>query len=132
MYDYDATSSEIKTLGFHDFFFPLNVSNIDLLKGLRNIDMLNNGLRVDFFERRQIVRKNAETVTCLDTSKCYAFGNFYIIPVVVSYKQFKDYEPIICGKSFYELLIYDKQLIRFMYTPQAIVITSIKVVRRKK
>ncbi|NSL85332.1 hypothetical protein ECE50_000715 [Chitinophaga sp. Mgbs1] len=125
MYDYDGRQSEIKLLGFHDFFFPADC-NFDELDSLGVKSVLKNGLRVDFFDKRQTIKKEALEVFCSDTTGCYGFKKFYIIPVVVTYKQYKDFEPLICNRPVYEILIDNKHLLRFEYLSQAITISFIQ------
>ncbi|MDR6568830.1 hypothetical protein [Chitinophaga ginsengisegetis] len=129
MYDYDGTRNEIKLLGFHDFFYPSDTLGLNKLEGPKGIHVLKNGQRVDFFDKRQLFKEKAKVVACLDTSGCYSFKKFFIVPVIISYKQYKDYEPAICHKPFYELVINKEQSIRFEYLPQAITISSIKGIK---
>lgn len=129
MYNYDATRTEIKLLGFHDFFYASDTLSLNALEGFKRVHLLKNGLRVDFFEERQLLKEKAEIVTCIDTSGCYSFDKFFIIPVIISYKQYKDYEPAVCHQPFYELVVYDKQSIRFEYLSQAIAISSVKGIK---
>ncbi|WP_343745790.1 hypothetical protein [Chitinophaga sp.] len=88
--------------------------------------VLKNGLRVDFFDKRQAIKKEAIEIFCSDTTGCYGFKIFYIIPVVVTYKQYKDFEPLICNRPVYELLIDNRHPVRFEYLSQAIAISSIQ------
>ncbi|NLR67490.1 hypothetical protein HGH92_24510 [Chitinophaga varians] len=125
MYDYDGRQNEIRLLGFHDFFFPAD-RNFDELDSLIVKPVLKDGLRVDFFEKRQAIKKEALEVFCSDTTGCYGFEKFYIIPVVVTYKQYKDFEPLICNRPVYELLVDNKHLLRFEYLSQAITISFIQ------
>lgn len=125
MYDYNGAQNEIRLRGFHDFFYP--VDNIDLraLNSFEAISLLKGGLRVDFFDKRQKFREHAVVMKCKDTSGCYSYEKFYTIPVIASYKQYKDYEPLICPKLFYELKVNDKCFVEFNFLQQAITIVSI-------
>lgn len=131
MYDYDGAANEVKVLGFHDFFYPsADIKVKEIVTGSKNL-CLNNGVRVDYFGLRSSLRKKAISVNCLDTTKCYQYNKFYLVPVVLKYKEFNDYEPSICGKHHYELLVSGNHAVRFKYSQRAITITDVRQIKLK-
>jgi hypothetical protein len=131
MYDYNGAANEVKLLGFHDFFYP----STDLtVKGIVNTSKslcINNGVRVDYFDLRPSLKKRAVSIDCLDTTKCYRYDKFYLVPVFIKYKEFTDYEPSICGKYQYDLLVCGNHSVKFKYSQRAIIISSIRQIKRK-
>ena len=119
-YQYDWEGAEIRKLGFHDFFFPSECidtrcfldSNINLL--------FKNGIRVDYINNRKQLKNKATVVSCIDTSYCYEYDRFYVIPVVVDYKIFEDYEPFVCRRNYFELQVKNGSRLRFEYLHKAI------------
>lgn len=119
-YQYDWDSSEIRPLGFHDFFYPVKNFDNSLLCD-SNINVLfKNGVRVDFINNRKPLKEKAMSFTGKDTSNCYQFNKFYILQVEIEYKIFEDYEPYVCRRNSYELQIVNGSKLRFEYLHKAI------------
>lgn len=126
-YMYDKSTHEIKLLGFHDFFFPsLFFDKKCILDSNLNITF-KNGLRVDFFNGRNGIKSRSQPIPGLDTSNCYKYDKFYVIPVLIDYKIFGDYEPFVCRRPYYAVKVKNGSSLRFEYLHKAISITRIKV-----
>ncbi|WP_343703077.1 hypothetical protein [Chitinophaga sp.] len=132
MYDYDGTANEVKLLGFHDFFYPFASDALDkVLNPVPNLQ-LRNGRRVEYFDQRSFLKQKATEVNCIDTSRCYLYDSFYVLPVIIYYKEFSDYEPVLCGKNKYSLMMTKKQrAINFEYLPKAIQVIKIDILKSK-
>ncbi len=124
MYDYDGIPP--RSLGFHDFFFPTDTVNFHLLTSKDTTINIKDGLRVDYFSLREQYKYGATAIACKDTSHCYYFPKFYVIPVIIDYKKFEDYEPFECRRNYFELEV-GKGNLRFDYLHKGIIITRIKV-----
>lgn len=124
-YLYDYEGSEVKSVGFHDFFFPSDKFDKNCFLDSNKSMIYKNGIRVDFFKSRKYLKRKAISFNGTDTSKCYLFDNFYVIPVIIDYKLFEDYEPFLCRRNFYELQITNGSQLRFEYLHKAISITRI-------
>lgn len=134
-YQYDWNGeTEIRSLGFHDFFFP--VSNFDSAWFKEpNIDItFKNGLRVDYINNRLPLKQAAHLYKGKDASNCYEYDQFYVIPVTITYKQFKDYEPLVCRRNYFDIQIMNGASLHFEYLHQAIKPIDINplVVKKKK
>lgn len=126
-YQYDwKGETEMCPLGFHDFFFP--VSNFDSTWFTEpNMTIaFKNGLRVDYIHNRLPLKEAAHLYKGKDTSYCYEYEQFYVIPVTISYKQFKDYEPFVCRRNYFDIQIKEGASLHFVYQHQAIKPISIK------
>ncbi|MCH5720509.1 hypothetical protein [Niabella hibiscisoli] len=127
-YDWDVLN-EMRHLGFHDFFLPTDsVGAIDWYKKDSG-SLFTHALRVDFVPERYDLKKKAQRVVCIDSTRCYAYDNFYIIPVVVDYGLFTDYEPPICGRSYFSLQIGNGNLFRVEYISKAIKLLKVLSVK---
>lgn len=132
-YQYDwIGQTEIRPLGFHDFFFP--VSNFDSTWFAEpNIDIaFKNGLRVDYINNRLSLKQVAHLYKGKDASNCYEYDQFYVIPVTITYKQFKDYEPLVCSHNYFDIQIMNGASLHFEYQHQAIKPIGIKPLVSKK
>jgi hypothetical protein len=128
MYDYDG--GHIKPLGFHDFFYPSSCIDIKCILDSNVNFIFKNGIRVDFFKSRKGIKLKGSSINCIDTSKCYGYNNFYVIPVELDYKLFEDYEPYICRRNFYEIQVASGSKLRFEYLHMAILPIKIVVLPR--
>jgi len=88
-------------------------------------------VRLDFFEERETLKSKAQKVFGKDTAGCYGFDSFYVLPVIVNFKEYKDYEPSICKKRFYIIKTEGKE-VWFAYFPTAATITKVTVLPNKK
>ncbi|GEM_PF-1577760 len=132
-YQYDwIGQTEIRPLGFHDFFFP--VSNFDSTWFAEpNMTIaFKNGLRVDYIHNRLPLKEAAHLYQGKDTSDCYEYEQFYVIPVTISYKQFKDYEPFVCRRNYFDIQVKEGASLHFEYQHQVIKPISIKAMVNKK
>lgn len=133
MYDYDGAANEIKLLGFHDFFYPFAGDRLGKIVNPVKDLQLRNGRRIEYFDQRPFLKQKATQVKCIDTSMCYRYDSFYVLPVIIYYKEFSDYEPALCGKNKYSLMIAEKQhIISFEYLPRAIQVIKIDILASKK
>ncbi len=123
LYDYDG--SEVKEVGFFDFFYPSEQFDQKCLLDSNKSIWFRNGIRVEFFKTRQQLKKKATIYNCVDTSKCYMFEAFYIVPVTIDYKIYPDYEPFLCRRNYYELQVKGGSNLKFEYINKAISIVGI-------
>ena len=119
-YQYDCNGCEVRSLGFHDFFSPSDCINPKCFLDSNMTTVFKNGLRVEFIKNRKPLKDKAAVFACIDTSRCYSFDRFYIIPVTIDYKIFSDYAPYVCRRNYYELEVVKGGRFRFEYLHQAI------------
>ena len=120
-YLYDYGGSHSRPLGFHDFFFPINCLNVNCFSDSNMSIIYKRGLRIDLVgDKRKLLKKRAAAYSCIDTSNCYEFDKFYVIPVTIDYKMFEDYEPFVCRRNYFELRVKDGCNLRFEYLHKAI------------
>jgi hypothetical protein len=124
-YLYDYEQGEVKSVGFFDFFYPSEHFDSKCLLDSNKNTVFKNGIRVEFFKDRKQLKKKAMLFNCVDTSKCYLFENFYVLPVTIDYKIYQDYEPFLCRRNFYELQVINGSKLRFEYLHKAISILRI-------
>lgn len=125
-FNYDRSHSEDKPLGFHDFFYPTECVNMKCFLDTNRCVTFKNGLRVEYFEGRNLTKGKSVVMKCRDSSNCYAYDKFYIVPVVLDYKQFEDNFPPICDRNYYELELENGLKRRFEHRPKAITLTKWK------
>ncbi|MFI5128417.1 MAG: hypothetical protein ACHQFX_00435 [Chitinophagales bacterium] len=125
LYDYDGVHA--RPVGFHDFFYPVNYFNLRMLEDSNISIVFKNGIRVNFLNNRNQLKAKAKKMQCADTSHCYEYDKFYIIPVVIDYKYFSDNWPLICGRNFYEVQVPKGSKARFEYLHKALMPMNIKV-----
>ena len=126
---YDEYGGHMRPIGFHDFFYPCNDINIELF--FRDT-IFSGGVRVDFVVGRYGLKKNALKIYGKDTSWCYGYDSFYVVPVIVDFKEFEDYWPFLCQRNFYEIASKQGGKIRFEYIHQAADITRLTELPIKK
>ncbi len=98
-YRHDWDGSHMRPLGFHDFFFP--GQKFEIATQLDSTVFVE-GIRVDSIPQRFYVKKKAFKILGLDTSRCYNYDSFYIIPVQIAYREIEEYEPLVCRRpSFF-------------------------------
>lgn len=124
LYDYDGIGP--RPLGFHDFFYPAKDFNAKLLEDSNVIIVFKNGVRVDFIENRKQLKIKAKSFECIDTSHCYEFGKFYVVPVIIDYDFFEDNHPFVCRRNFYELQVTNGSRLRFEYMHKAIRLIKVR------
>ncbi len=120
-YQYDWKGGESKPLGFHDFFYPVSDFHSKIMLDSNLKIEFKNGVRVDFINGRDLLKNKARVIPCSDTSKCYEFYRFFVLPVLIDYKISEDYEPYVCRRNFYELQVDNGAVLRFEYLHKAIV-----------
>ena len=131
-YQYDYDGSHMRPLGFHDFFFPSNCLNISCFLDSNKAITFKNGLRVDFIMGRSGIKTSSMEVHCTDTSDCYKYKKFYIVPVAIDYKLFEDYEPYVCYRNYYQIQIEKGSFMRFEYLHKAILPIRLEVLQGAK
>lgn len=109
----------MRPLGFHDFFYP----SYDF--SLEDTVIYTGGIRMDFIIGRYGLKKNAIKVYGQDTSHCYEYDSFYVLPVVIDFKQYEDYEPFVCRRNFYRFRTINGKELRFEYLHKAATITRL-------
>lgn len=119
LYDYDSTY--FRRLGFHDFFFPCEDPGEKLFLDSNISIVFRQGLRVDSISHnRPLLKKKAALLSCIDTSNCYKYDKFYIIPVTINYRVYQDNRPFVCDRNYYELQVINGARLRFEYQHKAI------------
>lgn len=119
---YDEYGGHMRPIGFHDFFYPCNDISIESFF----LDtFFSGGIRVDFVVGRFGLKKNALKIYGKDTSWCYGYDSFYVVPVIIDFKEFEDYWPFLCQRNFYEIASKQGGKIRFEYVHQAADITKL-------
>lgn len=124
MYDW-PNGDEIRT-GFHDYFFPIDSFNMKSFIDSSKTFVLNKGLRVEFFKSRNQLKKSATKFNCKDTSGCYAYDKFYIIPIEIDFKVFFDNWPPACRKEYFNIEIRNGAKVILFHQQKAIQILKIK------
>lgn len=100
-FQYDESMLESRPLGFHDFFFFGECIDSLSIADSNKAITFKNGLRVDYINDRLQLKGQAMLFQGKDTSLCYEYSQFYIIPVIISYKQFEDYWPFVCDHNYF-------------------------------
>lgn len=132
-YQYDwREGDEMRPLGFHDFFFPAENFNCKLLIDSARHIAFNNGIRIDFMENRKALKAKARVFKGKDTSGCYGFDQFYLMPVIIDYKKVKEYEPYVCRRNYFDIKVDKGSSLHFEYLHEAIKPTKIVVQRVEK
>lgn len=132
-YDWVDGYSETRSLGFHDFFFPLN----DPKKGLPDSSgaiIFKNGVRIDYIENRASIKAKAKKIACpkvTDSTRCYPFDEFYMVPVEMEYQFFNDYESDVCAGSKFNITTSGGMNVRFSYLKIGVKPKRIKVLNYK-
>ena len=90
-----------------------------------------NKRKAPTFSGRNRLKAMATEIECSDTSNCYPFQKFYLIPVIITYKLSEDYWPFLCKRNFYELKMSNSGLVRFQYDHQLITIITIRPQKAK-
>lgn len=114
-YDWKEGVSEIRNLGFHDFFFPVNELPLKSVLDSNISIILKNGIRIDYLNNRGDLKSKAQKVNCKDTSGCYRFKEFYLLPVSIRSTATADYEPFVCNRNYFELKVLNGCNLRFEY-----------------
>lgn len=89
-------------------------------------------MRVERFNQRNKLKSLAAELLCYDSSYCYYFDKFYLVPVIVTYKIYRDYWPFLCKRNFYELKLSDSGIIKFEYERNLITVIAIKQDKTKQ
>jgi hypothetical protein len=135
LYDYDG--GHIRPLGFHDFFFPSDCINVKCFLDSNINIVFRKGLRIDSISKnRKLLKGKASLFLSIDTSGCYRYDKFYVIPVEIDYLLFEDYEPYVCRRNYFELQVKNGSKLRFEYLHKAIlprrIIPTLPPVEKKK
>lgn len=130
-YLYDKSELESRPLGFHDFFFPGECLDSLLFLDSNKAITCKNGLRVDYIHNRLPLKEQALMFKGKDTSICYVYDRFYIIPVIISYKKFEDYEPFECRRNYFDIQVEQGAALHFEYQHQMIKPITITPVKKK-
>ena len=118
-YKYDDYGSRMRPVGFHDYFFPLSFFQNKLFSDSNLIINFKNGIRVDSIKGRNVLKQKAKMFNCLDTSKCYKYEKFYIIPITITYMIYEDNWPLTCEKNDFSLQVLDGAQIKFNHIHKA-------------
>jgi len=131
-YMYDYKNEEVKSVGFFDFFYPIESIDIKSFLDSNKYMFFKNGVRVEFFKQRNKFKELSVHYNCIDTSSCYFFKDFYFLPVVIDFKLYEDYEPSLCRKNYFDLQVIKGAKFRFENFHKAITISQIEKIRIKQ
>lgn len=130
-YMYDWPNGDEMRTGFDDFFFPSECLDIKCLLDSNKSIVFKNGLRVGYFYNRKSIKGKATLIKANDTSNCYKYENFYMLPVTMDYKLY-NYDFANCRHFFFELNVKNGSHLRFEYLPKEIIPTKITVLSTGK
>ena len=126
-FDYTGKSGHWRPRGFEDYFFPSTlVSKEMFIDSNRNVNLMN-GVSVYSIASRNTLKKKAMLLNCSGPYKCYPFDKFYIIPVTISYREFKDIWPTACKSDSFDLKITNGADVRFKYRLRAMAVIKYAV-----
>lgn len=118
-YQYDWSGQEMNPLGFHDYFFPSTCPLILCMSDSNLAIVFKGGIRIDHIKNRKPLKEKAVTFYGSDSSECYRHEKFYVLPVIIDYKEFDDGWPPVCSTSYFEIAVTKGSKIRFEYTRRA-------------
>jgi hypothetical protein len=124
---FDYNGGHWRPIGFEDYFFPGSSVGKEMFIDSNITVNFMNGVRVNFIASRNTLKKKAILLNCSDTSKCYPFKKFYIVPVTTSYKEFKDIWPLACKRDSFALRISNGSKVRFKYRHRAMAVIKYAV-----
>ncbi|RQO31108.1 hypothetical protein DBR32_10410 [Taibaiella sp. KBW10] len=130
-YLYDYRGEEMRLLGFHDFFFPVSDFDSNWLTEPNIAISFKKGLRVDSIHNRLPLKNAAFLYKGKDSSDCYEYEQFYILPVIISYKVYSDNWPFVCSRNYFDIQVNDGASLHFEYQHQAIKPIGIKTLINK-
>lgn len=119
-FQYDYHGEESRPLGFHDFFFPGECLDSLYMVDSNKAITFRNGLRIDYIHNRLPLKEQATMFRGKDTSICYVYDRFYIMPVIISYKQAEDYWPFECRRNYFDIQVEQGAALHFEYRHQMI------------
>ena len=117
---YDFKGGEVNPLGFHDFFFPVKKFHTSWFSEENMALEFKNGLRVEFIDKRNLLKEIASIYKGKDSSQCYYFNQFYVVPVMISYKKFNDNWPVECDRTYFDFKVENGPAVHFEYLRKAI------------
>jgi hypothetical protein len=122
--NYDDNKSEVRSLGFSDYFFPsANFDKNCFLDSNKSISF-KNGVRVEFFKNRNQLKSKATKLNCIN-NHCYFYDSFYVVPVIIDYKLFSDDWPLDCRSEFFDIEVINGSKLRFYHQRKAIVLAKV-------
>ena len=124
-YLYDERRGETKQIGFHDYFFPSNIFDKNCFLDSTKSISFQNGVRVEFFKNRILLKNKALLFNCKAKSGCYEYEKFYIIPVTINYKRYEDNWPLACRSELFDIEVIKGSNLRFYHYHKAIIPTRI-------
>jgi hypothetical protein len=129
-YLYDYEGGHIRPEGFPDFFYP---SKDNLREAfLSDTVVLSNGMRIEgLIPGRYGLKRSAKIVYGRDATAFYKYDSFYLVPVVLDYKAYRDDWPLLRNRNFYEFTTRTGSKIKFEYRNEAAVITRLTELHRK-
>ncbi len=130
-YQYDSEGTHIRPLGFHDFYYPTSCLDVKCILDSNLNIVFKNGIRIKFINGRYGIKTQSFSINCIDSSQCYQYSSFYIVPVTMDYKMFEDYEPYVCDRNYYELQVVGGSRLRFEYLHKALIPINIKIQKQK-
>lgn len=126
-YMYDWPNGDEMRTGFSDYFFPSeNFDKNCFLDSNKSISF-KNGVRVEFFKSRNQLKSKSIKLNCTNNG-CYFYDSFYVIPVVIDYKLFKDDWPLDCRSEFFDIDVIKGSKLRFYHERRAIAPTKVTAI----
>lgn len=130
LYDYKKCCPGEIIPAYHDYFFPTEIINIDLLKD-SNIEIsFKNCIRIEMNNFHEKVKVKAIQLNCIDTTtimQWYYLDTFYIVPVEIDYKVFKDDFPKMMSQDSFAMQVTNGAKIYFYPKREAMLPINIKI-----
>ncbi|HEX5151675.1 MAG TPA: hypothetical protein VFW07_09500 [Parafilimonas sp.] len=125
--NYDINTSEIKSYGFSDYFFPSENFNKNCFLDSNKIISFKNGVRVEVFKSRNQLKSKAMKFNSTNI-QCYFYDSFYVIPIIVDYKLFDDISPLDCRSEVFDIDVVKGSKLIFYHQRKAMLPTKIIVI----
>lgn len=132
-YDRQASGNVITELSYPDIFLPISgkINYKNLAENVKAKTIKDGIIISSYFKERIKLKEQAGRLYCKDTSGCYPFDFVYIIPVEITYKEYKNKAIAPCGVYFLRLWI-DELSGDFFYRKNDITLIRVKEMKSVK
>jgi hypothetical protein len=124
-YLYDYSGGHWRPVGFHDYFFPSDKSDMTQFLDSTKTLTFSNGIRIDFFPGRYYFKKHATTFF-VRSNDCYYNDTLYIVPVIMDFKEYQDNWPPVCEKNTYQIQVIGGSNLNFAVSSKAMIVRDTK------
>lgn len=129
-YDYKKCCPGEIIPGYNDYFFPISNPNIKLLTD-SNIELaFKNCIRIEKNNFHEKIKEQATRFRSIDTTwntHWYYLDTFYIVPVIIDYKVFKDDFPKMMSQDSFEMQVTGGAKIFFYPKREAMIPIKIQI-----